>query len=251
MKRLLLALLAVVLLGANDPIGVSVTLQREANDLLAPVTVLIVLRNTLPSSVLATFLTTDTYQIEVLGDREKLWDSLYNQKATDIERRIPLHSGSTPLVSYIWDATTNDHRSLAPGKYTLRVNILGSIVHPTADVPLVFSTPTPIQAALALKAGSAVTVQGEEQLLNGTLTLADEGGSIRMNRGLGPHPQGQFVVRGFIQKDVSGLSLQVSRFAPAFDNPQGQMPTTPTPLPVKPTPSKPLPVIPSPRRTSP
>lgn len=239
MKALLAALLMLLLLAASEPVTVSVSVQRASDDLLEPVTISIALRNNSPQSILATFLTTDVYQMEVRNDREKVWDSLYNTRPLTIERRIPLHTGTTPLVSYIWDGTTNDHRSVAPGTYTLRVSILGSILHPTAEVPLVFATPTPIRAAFALKPGSGVTVEGEARRLSTGLALTDESGTIALNRGLGPNPQGLFIVRGFVQKDLTGTSLQVSHFAPAFENTQVQSP---------PTPPGPL-IAPTPRRT--
>jgi hypothetical protein len=187
--------------------------------LLAPVTISIALRNPGQVPVIASFLTTDVYEIQVRDAATQLYSSLFGHKAVEIERRLTLPPGTTPLTSFIWDGTTNDRRSLAPGTYILRVNILGSIVQPSSDTPIAFATPLSIASATALKDGSAVTLAGTSQFINNVPTLVgDDGSTIRMSRLVRPNAQGPYVVRGYITKVNGTTTLTIERTAPAFDN---------------------------------
>jgi len=236
--------LAVALIAATvPPIGLSVSIKRTANELLAPVTVTIGLRNPGQVPVIVSFLTTDLYEIEVRDENTQLYSSLFGHKAIEIERRIPLPPGATSLGSLVWDATTNDRRSLAPGTYTLRVSILGSIVHPSSDSPIAFATPLAIASAKALKDGTAVTVAGVSQLIAGVPTLVgDDGDTIRLSRLARPRAQGRYVVRGYISKVSDAITLGVERAIPAFDNLDPEA-TPPAPRPAMSFP----PITPSPR----
>lgn len=210
--------LVVALLGATATVGLTVNVVRPSNDLLVPLTITVALRNPLREPLVVSFLTTDLYSIEVRDEHTQLWSSLFGHSPIDIERRIPFASGSTTLGSFVWDTVTNDGRSLAPGTYTLRVGILGSIVHPTFDEPIVFATPTPVGTVKTLAAGTAVTVSGTPVLANGTVGITDGSETIRLTRGVGPRPQGTYVVRGIVRRGATGVTLDVVRAMPAFDN---------------------------------
>jgi hypothetical protein len=210
-----LALLAAV----QPDVLLSAKVTRESSDLLVPVTVTIALRNPSQTSVIATFLTTDLYEVEIRDEHTQLWSSLFGHKPIDIERRIPIPPGITPLGALIWDGTTNDHRSLGPGTYTVRVSILGSLVHPQVDVPIRFETPTPIASALTLAPGTAVTVAGEVARIEGGAPLiSGDGDSLRLSRLPEVRAQGDYVVRGHIMKVNGAIMLVVERAVPAFDN---------------------------------
>jgi hypothetical protein len=230
-RRLFPCLFVVALLAATTipTVDVSVKVNRPSDDLLVPMTIAIALRNPGQTTILASFLTTDLYQIEVRDARTSIWNSLFGHKPIDIERRIPLPPGTTSLGSFIWDGTTDDHRSPAPGSYVIRVSILGSIVHPSLDVPITFATPTPVTEAKKLKDGTAVTLEGTVQLVDGVPTLADDADTIRVSRLAGAHAQGRYVVRGYIT-NVNGIAtVGVERALPAFDNTEPEAPPPATP----------------------
>lgn len=231
MRRLFACTFVVALLAATTipAVDLSVKIDRPSDDLLVPITIVIALRNPGQTPILASFLTTDLYQIEVRDGQTSLWNSLFGHKPIDIERRIPLAPGATPLGSFIWDGTTNDHHSLAPGSYVVRVSILGSIVHPTLDVPIAFATPTPVRDAKKLKDGTAVTLEGTVQMIDGVPMLADDADTIRVSRLAGAHAQGRYVVRGYITKVNGVATVGVERALPAFDNAQPQAPPPSTP----------------------
>lgn len=244
LRRYLVALASAALLAATvPPIALNVSVSRQANDLLVPVTVTMGLRNPGQTPIIASFLTTDLYEIEVRDEHTQLYSSLFGHKPIEIERRIPVPAGNTPLGALVWDATTNDHRSLAPGTYTLRVNILGSIVHPTSDVTIAFATPLPIASAKALKEGTAVTLAGNSQFMDGAPTLVgDDGDTIRMSRLVRPRAQGRYIVRGYISKLNGAVIVNIERAVPAFDNLEPEI-APPTPRPLMSFP----PITPSPR----
>jgi hypothetical protein len=214
----LICALAVVAAVNPPEIGLSVNIARDASDLLAPVTISITLRNPTQIPVTASFLTTDLYQVEIRDEQTELWSSLFGHSAVDIERRVPLRPGVTPLGALVWDGTTNDHRSLAPGTYIVRVSILGTLVHPSADVAIRFATPMPIASAKTLAAGSAVTVAGITQRVDGVPILTDDEDSIHLSRVTTLRAQGHYIVRGYIVKSGDAITLSVERAAPAFDN---------------------------------
>jgi hypothetical protein len=220
LRRALLVLGALALLAAAiPPVEVSVGVTRADDGLLSPVTITIGLRNPQRSTLTASFLTTDLYEVQVRDGDSELYSSLFGHKPIEIERRIPLPPGLTSLGSLVWDATTNDHRSLAPGTYTLRVSILGSLIHPSAEIPIAFATPLPVASAKALKPGTAVTLAGSSVLIGGVPTLiGDDGATLRLSRLARPRAQGRYIFRGYITKIDDSLELAVERAAPAFEN---------------------------------
>lgn len=220
LRRCLVALAVVALAAATlPPLALSVNVTRTANALLSPVTIGISLRNASQTPIVATFLTTDLYEVQIRDANTQLFSSLFGHKPIEIERRVPLPAGTTSLGSLVWDATTNDHRSLDPGTYILRVNILGSLVHPSSDVPIVFATPLAVASARAAKDGSEVTLAGVTQFIGGVPTLVDgDGETIRLSRLARPRAQGRYIVRGYITKTGGTATLNVERALPAFDN---------------------------------
>ena len=220
LRRCLVVLAAVALAAATlPPLTLSVNVTRAANALLSPVTIGISLRNPSQTPIVATFLTTDLYEVQIRDANTQLFSSLFGHKPIEIERRIPLPAGTTSLGSLVWDATTNDHRSLDPGTYILRVNILGSLVHPSTDVPIVFATPLAVASAKAAKDGSEVTLAGISQFIAGVPTLVGgDGETIRLSRMPRPRAQGRYIVRGYITKTGGTTTLNVERALPAFDN---------------------------------
>ncbi len=232
LHRYLTALACMALLAATvPPLGLVVNLTRPSNDLLVPITIGIGLRNPGQTPIVASFLTTDIYEVEVRDENTQIYSSLFGHKPIEIERRIPVPVGNTSLGALVWDATTNDHRSVAPGTYTLRVSILGSIVHPTSDVAIAFATPLPLASAKALATGTAVTVTGTSLMVDGFPTLVgDDGDTIRTTRLARPRAQGRYVVRGYITKTNGTVVLAVDRALPAFDNLEPDaVPPTPRP----------------------
>lgn len=214
-----IALGALALLAATAPdVGIVAKVARESNDLLVPVTVSIAVRNPAPDTVTVSFLTTDIYEVTVRDEHTELYSSLFGHKPVIIERRLPFMPGTTPLVSFIWDGTTNDRRSLAPGSYTLHVGLVGSIIHPAADIPIAFATPLSFAQAQAKPPGTAVTVAGVMQIVDGLPTLvADDGTTLHVSR-IVPHSQGRYIIRGYITKTGDTISVNVARAIPAFDN---------------------------------
>jgi hypothetical protein len=239
----LAALGALALIAATlPPLALSVNVTRTSSALLSPVTIGISLRNASQTSIIATFLTTDLYEVQIRDANTQLFSSLFGHKSIDIERRIPLPAGTTSLGSLVWDATTNDHRSLDPGTYIVRVNILGSLVHPSADLPIVFATPMAVASANAAKEGAEITVAGVSQFSgNVPILVGDDGETIRTSRLARPRAQGRYIVRGYITKTGGTTTLNIERALPAFDNldPEAS-PPPPRPLmsfpPIPPTP---------------
>jgi hypothetical protein len=201
-----------------------VTLQRDATDLLAPYVVAIALNNTTTHVVRLDFPTADLFRIDVIRDDSPVWSSLTQHKPIPVNRQLDVPPGRTRLASMTIDATTDDRRSYAPGRYIVRVAMLGTSFGAIVDKPIDFAAPVPIAKALAEKPGTVVTIAGEQTSLGGLPSLHDGGGSVRLSRSLGLRPTGMYIVRGFLDASGDDRIFDVGRFAPAFDNPPTPQP---------------------------
>jgi hypothetical protein len=206
------------------PIVAEVTLQRDAAELLAPFVVSITMNNTTPRIVRLEFPTADLFRIDVIRDDSPVWSSLFGHKPIPINRQLDVPPGRTRLASMTVDGTTNDRRAYAPGKYIVRVAMLGTTFGMVVDKQIEFSPPAQIAEAVRAKPGTVVTVAGDQVALGGTVSLRDGSGSVKLSRSLGLRPTGTYVVRGFLDASGDDRIFDVGRFAPAFDNP-------PTPAP--------------------
>jgi hypothetical protein len=203
---------------ARAPILAEVTLQRDADALLAPFTVAIALRNTTGGSVRLDFPTADLFRIDVIRDDSPIWSSLTHHKPIPVNRQIDVPPGLLKLASMTIDGTTDDRRAYAPGKYTVRVAMLGTSFGMIVDKELVFDPPLSIAEANDKKPGTVVTIAGNQTVLGGVAQLNDATGTMRLSRSLGIHPTGVWVVRGFLDATGDNRIFDVGRFAPAFDN---------------------------------
>ena len=204
------------------PIVCEVTLQRDADDLLSPFVVAIALDNTTGKVVRLDFPTADLFRIDVLRDQSPVWSSLTMHKPIPVNRQLDVPPGQTKLASMTIDGTTDDRRAYAPGKYTVRVAMLGTSFGAIVDKPIDFAAPLTIADALREKPGTVVTVAGEQISFGGGAYLRDTTGSVHLSRSLGLHPTGTYVVRGFLDAYGDDRVFDVGRFAPAFDNPPTQ-----------------------------
>ena len=200
------------------PIVAEVTLQRDAAELLAPYVVAIALNNTTTHVVRLDFPTADLFRIDVIHNDSPVWSSLDKHKPIPVNRQIDVPAGRTKLASMTIDGTTDDRRAYEPGRYTVRVAMLGTSFGMIVDKQLDFAPPAPIADMLKLKPGTVVTVAGEETVLGGIVYLRDASGSVKLSRGLGLRPSGTFVVRGFLDASGDDRVFDVGRFAPSFDN---------------------------------
>ncbi len=206
------------------PIVAEVTLQRDATGLLAPFVVAIALSNTTGKIVRLDFPTADLFRIDVIRDDTPVWSSLSGHRPIPVNRQLDVPPGRTKLASMTIDGTTDDRRSYAPGKYTVRVAMLGTSFGMIVDKTVEFAPPLPVADALREKPGSVVTIAGDEVVFGGYVYLRDNSGSVRLSRALGLHPTGTYIVRGFLDAAGDDRIFDVGRFAPASDNP-------PTPAP--------------------
>ncbi len=209
---------------AREPIVAEVTLERDADALLAPFTVAITLNNTTNGIVRLDFPTADLFRIDVIRNDSPVWSSLTGHKPIPINRQIDVPPGRLKLASMTIDGTTDEHRAYAPGRYTVRVAMLGTSFGVIVDKQIDFAVPAAIADVTRLRAGSVVTIAGEETVIGGMVQLHDSSGAIRMSRSLGIRPQGVYVVRGFLDATGDDRMFDVGRFAPAYDN-------APTPAP--------------------
>jgi len=208
----------------KPPLAAIVTLQRDANALLAPFTVAIGLNNTTKKNIVIEFPTADLFRIDVLNDDTPIWSSLTGHKPIPVNRMITVPPGVTKLASMTVDGTTDDHHAFSPGKYIVRVAMLGTSFGSIVDKEIDFAPPTPIEDVLRGRPGTVFTIWGEQVQENGSAALRDASGVIRISRGLGIRPSGIFVVRGFLDALADSRIFDVGRFAPIL------MPTaTPTP----------------------
>jgi hypothetical protein len=201
------------------PIVAEVSLQRDATALLAPFVVAIALNNTTGKIVRLDFPTADLFRIDVIRDDSPVWSSLTQHKPIPINRQLDVPPGVTRLASMTIDGTTDDRRAYAPGKYIVRVAMLGTSFGMIVDKQVDFSPPVTIADALREKPGTVVTVAGDQISFGGGVYLRDASGSVHLSRGLGLHPTGTYVVRGFLDASGDDRIFDVGRFAPAFDNP--------------------------------
>jgi hypothetical protein len=211
---------APVLHPAREPaIVAEVTLQRDADALLAPFVVAIAVNNTTANTVRLDFPTADLFRIDVLRDDLPVWSSLSGHKPIPVNRQLDVPPGRTKLASMTVDGTTDDRRAYAPGRYVVRVAMLGTSFGMIVDKPIDFSPPVSIDDALRAKPGMVVTIAGTQTTLGGIPSLRDAGGSVQLSRSLGLHPTGTYVVRGFLDASGDDRIFDVGRFAPAYDNP--------------------------------
>jgi hypothetical protein len=196
-----------------------VTLQRDAPELLAPFVVAIALNNMTGNTVRLDFPTADLFRIDVIRDDSPVWSSLTMHRPIPVNRQLDVPPGRTKLASMTIDGTTDDRRCYAPGKYTVRVAMLGTSFGMVVDKIVSFAAPSPVNDALQKKPGTVLTIAGEQTALGGIVSLHDGSGSVRLSRSLGLHPTGMYVVRGFLDASGDDRIFDVGRFAPAFDNP--------------------------------
>ena len=196
------------------PLAAIVTLQRDANALLAPFTVSIGLNNTTKKSIVVEFPTADLFRIDVLRDDSPVWSSLAGHKPIPINRMITVPPGVTKVASMTIDGTSDDHHAFAPGKYVVRVAMLGTSFGSVVDKEIEFAPPTPIGDVLRGRPGTVFTIAGEQVQQDGSVALRDASGSIRISRGLAIRPSGTYVVRGFLDALADARIFDVGRFAP-------------------------------------
>lgn len=203
-----------------SPRGVwaDVSLEREGTALLAPFTVAIALHNATGHIVRLRFPTADLFRVDVLRDDAPVWSSVTGHKPIPITRQLDVPPGLLRLAQVIVDSTTDDRRALAPGRYTVRVAMLGTNFGLIVDKPVTFDPPDTIAKALATKAGTVITVAGEPYVDGGTPRLRDATGTLRLSRALGLRTTGTFVVRGFMDAYGDERVFDVGRSAPAFEN---------------------------------
>lgn len=196
------------------PLAAIVTLQRDANALLAPFTVSIGLNNTTKKNIVVEFPTADLFRIDVLRDDGPVWSSLSGHKPIPVNRMITVPPGVTKVASMTIDGTSDDHHSFSPGKYIVRVAMLGTSFGSVIDKEIEFAPPTSIDDVLRARPGTVFTIAGEQVQEGGTAALRDASGSIRISRGLGIRPSGIYVVRGFLDALSDSRIFDVGRFAP-------------------------------------
>lgn len=194
-----------------------VTVQRDADALLSPFTVAIAIDNTSKGNVLLDFPTADLFRVDVLLADIPVWSSLTGHKPIPINRRIEVPPGVTKLASMVVDGTTDDRHAFAPGNYTLRVAMLGTSFGMVVDRPIDFVPPTPVKDVLKARAGTVFTIEGEQVVADGYVSLQDATGTVRLSHGLTIRPSGDYVVRGFLDAIGDDRLFDVGRFAPAFE----------------------------------
>ena len=195
-----------------------VTLEREGTALLSPFTVAIALHNTTGQPARLRFPTADLFRIDVLREDAPVWSSVTGHKPIPITRQLDVPPGLLRLAQVIVDSTTDDRRALAPGRYTVRVAMLGTNFGAVIDKTIAFDSPEPIARALAAKPGTVITIAGEPYVDGSAQRLRDATGNIRLSRALGIRPSGTFVVRGFLDALGAERVFDVGRSAPAFEN---------------------------------
>ncbi|MGA2394070.1 MAG: hypothetical protein ABSH03_12100 [Candidatus Lustribacter sp.] len=208
----------------EPPIVCEVTLQRDADDLLSPFVVAIALDNTTGKVMRLDFPTADLFRIDVIRDDTPVWSSLTMHKPIPVNRQLDVPPGQTKLASMTIDGTTDDRRAYAPGKYVVRVAMLGTSFGAIVDKPIEFAAPLTVGDALREKPGTVVTVAGDQISFGGGVYLRDPTGSVHLSRSLGLHPTGTYIVRGFLDAYGDDRVFDVGRFAPAFDNPPSPIP---------------------------
>ncbi len=210
--------------GATTPpsaparITADIEIKRDADDLLAPFTVSIAVRNPTSHLVPLDFPTADMYRIDVRRDDLTVWSTATGHKPLLIARRVDVGPGVTRLASQIVDGTTDDRRAYAAGRYVVHVAMLGATLTTTIDKPIEFDPPLAIADARKVAGGTVITIAGVPHTDVGVSELRDATGSLRLSRSLGLHPNGSYVVRGYLDAVGDDVQFTVGRFAPAFDN---------------------------------
>jgi hypothetical protein len=195
-----------------------VTLEREGSALLAPFTVAIALHNTTGHVVRLQFPTADLFRVDVLRDDAPVWSSVTGHKPIPITRQLDVPPGNLRLAQVIVDSTTDDRRALAPGRYTVRVAMLGTNFGTIVDKPIAFDPPATVAQALASKPGTVITIAGIPFVDGVTPRVRDATGTMRLSRALGIRPTGTFIIRGFLDAQGDERVFDVGRSAPAFEN---------------------------------
>lgn len=196
----------------------AVSVARDGHALLAPFSVTVALHNGTGHVVRLQFPTADLFRIDLLRDDAPVWSSVTGHKPIPITRQLDVSPGLLRLGQVVVDATTDDHRSLGAGKYTLRVAMLGTNFGALIDTPIGFDPPATIAEVLASRPSIVRTIAGEPYLDGVAPQLRDATGSIRLSRALGIRPFGTYVVRGFVDAVDDERIFDVGRSAPAFEN---------------------------------
>lgn len=203
---------------AAATITAEIEIKRDANELLAPFTVTIAVRNLTEHPVALDFPTADIYRIDVRNDDQTVWSTATRHKPLLIARRVDIVPGLTRLASQIIDGTTDDRRAYAPGRYVVHVALLGTTLTTAIDKSIAFNSPISIADARHTAGGTVVTIAGVPRIEVGVFELRDATGSLRLSRPLGLRPTGNYVVRGYLDAVGDDIQFAVGRFAPAFDN---------------------------------
>lgn len=234
--RLLTCLFFIGLLGATGPLSLHVDIKRTSLDLLDSVSFVISVINSGKKPVVASFPTTDLYDIAVSAHGKEAWAWSKTHVAAQVLRTYTFSPGKTVLITHIWDALSG-RQSIAPGDYIAHVRLMDSKFHPSADAQMQFALPTPVHGALELPLNSAVTVSGTLKPVGTRVQLLDATGAIELSKRIAMFaPNGTFVVRGYLTKQNGEVFLAVDRWARTLDNPEPA--DTAPPLPVAPTPRK-------------
>ncbi|MFN2527265.1 MAG: BsuPI-related putative proteinase inhibitor [Candidatus Baltobacteraceae bacterium] len=235
-RLFLICLLFAGLLGVSGPLSVHVDVKRTSLDLLDPVSFIISVINSGKKPIVASFTTTDLYDIGISAHGKEVWAWSKAHSAAQVLRTYTFTPGRTVLITHIWDALSG-RQSIAPGDYVAHVRLMDSKYHPSVDAPLQFALPTPVHGALELPFNSSVTVSGTLKPIGTRVQLVDASGAIGLSKRIAMvAPNGTFVVRGYLTKQNGEVFLSVDRWARTLDNPEPAL--TAPPLPVAPTPRR-------------
>ncbi len=202
----------------KPPIVALVEVHRDAIAPLAPFTVSIALNNLAKKSVVLEFPTADLFRIDLLSQETPIWSSLTGRKPIPVNRRITVPPGMLKIANFTVDGTSDDHHALTPGKYVLRVAMLGTSFGAIVDQTLEIPAPTAIADVLRAKPGTVLTIAGEQVALGNAPALRDASGSLRISRSLALRPYGMYMVRGFLDASGDDRVFDVGRYAPMFDD---------------------------------
>jgi|GEM_PF-4042616 len=114
--RLFTCLLFAGLLGVSGPLSLHVDVKRTSLDLLDPVSFVIRVINSGKKPIVASFATTDLYDIAVRTHGKEVWAWSRAHAAAQVLRTYTFSPGKTVLITHIWDALS-DRQSIAPGNY--------------------------------------------------------------------------------------------------------------------------------------
>jgi len=111
------------------------------------------------------FPTADLFRIDVIHDDSPVWSSLTLHKPIPVNRQLDVPPGRTKLASMTIDGTSDDRRCYEPGKYIVRVAMLGTSFGMVVDKAVTFAPPSPVDEALRAKPGTVLTIAGEQTTL--------------------------------------------------------------------------------------